>query len=229
MSQFESNEQYTGERTQPRYAAAPAAADGAYVDIVQFLRVVLRNLWLILIIVVIGTGIAYLMIEAQTPIFESRASVAVLPNVSGTSTIPRPIENMNIALGTYVQVMRSQTLHDNVRTMLAGAYPDEQLSRVQTQVQPIENSSIITVVVQSADATLAKSFAAEMINQVIDDNPLPLFQLAYRVHLLDSPNLPDRPVVPNKPVSLALGVAGSLLIALAAAFLFDTWRRRRRL
>jgi capsular polysaccharide biosynthesis protein len=136
---------------------------------------------------------------------------------------------MNIALGTYVQVLRSQTLHDNVKGLLAPSFPPERLSGVDTQVQPIENSSIITVVVQSPDAALAKSFATEMINQVIDDNPLPLFQLAYRVHILDSPNLPDRPVLPNKPVSLMLGAAGSLLVGLALAFLFDTWRRRRHL
>jgi capsular polysaccharide biosynthesis protein len=209
-------------------SGAPSASDSAYLDIVHFLRVIFRNLWLIILVAIIGGAAGYFLVEAQTPVYESLASVAVLPNTSGSTTIPRPLENINVALGTYVQVLRSTSLQDSVKAVLAQEFTAEELREAEIEVQPIENSSIISIAVRSANRELAEAFATGLMSQVMNENPLPLFQLSYRVYVLDSASSPTRPAYPNKQVSLVLAVLGSVVLGVALAFLRDTYQRRRR-
>jgi capsular polysaccharide biosynthesis protein len=201
--------------------------DSAYLDVIQFLRIIWRNLWLIILLAMAGGTIGYFLIEAQIPVYESQASVAVLPNTSGSATIPRPIENINVAVGTTVQVLRSNSLQDNVKNALVGEFTADELDDVEVEIQPVENSAIISIVVRSANKMLAQAFSTGLMSQAIDENPLPLFQLSYRVYVLDSPNLPQQPAYPNKPVSLTLAIVGSVVLGIALAFMTDTYRRRR--
>lgn len=202
--------------------------DSAYLDVVQFLQIILRNWWLILLLAILGGVVGYLLVEAQTPVYESRASVAVLPNTSETATIPRPLENINIALGTYVQVLQSSSLQNGAKSALAQAFSSEALEGAEVEIVPIENSSIISIAVRSADRTLAQTFATELMTQAMDENPLPLFQLSYRIYVLDAASLPEQPAYPNRQVSLVFAVGGSVGLGIALAFLRDAYRRRRR-
>ena len=198
----------------------------AYLDVIQFLRIILSNLWLILIVGVAGSVIVYFVVDAQTSIYETYTTLAVMPTLD-ESAIPRPIEKIDIALGTYVQVLRSQNLKAKVEETLQGNYTAKALLKVETDVRSVENSSIITVKVRSANPELAQAYAAEIARQMTDENPLPQFALSYSVGILDLPILPEKPVYPDKKVSLVLGILGSSAIGVLLAFLWDTYVKSR--
>jgi len=202
-------------------------AQYGYVDIVQFFRILLSNLWVILIVTVAGSAITFLVVNSLQEVYQSEASLVVLPNFD-SSAIPKPLEKIEIAQGTYVQVLRSQSLRNDVRQTLASRYTSSQLSKIVTGVQPVENSSIIVVTVQSENAQLAQDYANEVVKQITTKNPLPAFEVAYGMEILDEASFPSSPSYPDKKLSLALGGLGSFILGILGAFLMDTYIKARR-
>jgi capsular polysaccharide biosynthesis protein len=198
-----------------------------YIDIVQFLRILVSHLVLIVVVAVLGTLLAYVVVSNQKPIFQTETSLVVIPNIN-ESAIPRPIQQIEVALGTYVQVLRSQNLIRQVETKLSETYDAADLAQVDTEVRPVENSSIIAVTVQSSDPALAQAYAQAMTDIVLTDNPLPLFEMSYRMDVLDSPDLPMQPSFPDKKISLALGAIASVILGVVVAFFVDTYVSQRR-
>jgi len=204
-----------------------SVAQSGYIDIVQFFRIILNNLWVVLIVAIAGTAIAYLVVDSQTEIYQTEASLVVLPNAD-ENAIPQPIQELSIALGTYVQLLRSNTLATNVYILLQDQYSADQLNNVSRQIRPVENSSIVVVTVQSENAQLAQDYANEVVNQITNENPIPEFEFAYRAEVLDRADLPTSPAYPDKDLSVALGAIGSLILGVLAAFLIDTYIKARR-
>ncbi len=213
--------QYQAERTITKPEPV-SQLSSAYTDIFQFLRVILNNWWVILIVSIIGSVAAYFIIEAQPSIYEVETSIAIMPTIDDDA-IPRPLDQMDIALGTYVQVLRSQNLITRAESELLESFDEDLVDSVKVQVRPVENSSIIVVMIQARSAELALAYAEAITNQLINENPLPRFELAYRPEILDAPVLPDTPSLPNKLENFVLVSLGFFIVGVLLAFLRDTY------
>jgi uncharacterized protein involved in exopolysaccharide biosynthesis len=196
-------------------------------DVAQFLRVIIANIWIIVVVAVLGTGLTYVVVNAQKPIYETQTSLAVIPNIDDTA-IPRPIQQIDVALGTYIQVLKSQSLNQRVAETLKSTYDSKLVDEITPDVKVVENSSIITLTIQSSNSDLAQAYAQELVHQVSVNNPLPNFEISYRLAVLDAPDLPTAPVFPNKKVSVMLGAAGSLIVGVMAGFIFQSYVKPRR-
>lgn len=193
-----------------------------YLDILTFFGILIRNIKIIVLVTLIGAATSYMLINSQTRIYETEASLVIVPNFDEES-IPRPISDIVIALGTYVQALRSSNLNDAVDLALEDRYSTGEIRRVDTEITPVENSSIIIISVLSENPELAQDYANEIILQITTNNPLPLFEISYRAVGLDAAELPKNASFPDVRFGLVFGIAGSLIIGVMAAFLLESW------
>lgn len=201
-----------------------------YSDIVTFIRILVVNSWLIVLLAVVGALAAYVLVEQQTPIYETHTSVIVSPRVD--LDISSTLHGIDVldqnVVGTYVQILRSRVVAENAYDSLEGTYPRDALEAAEIDVRPIENSTVTVVTVRSDNPDLARDLANEVAIQTIQLNPVESLVQAYPIKMLDEAVTPDEPVSPQKQLSVLLGAAAGAAVGVGLAFLLDSFIRARR-
>lgn len=201
-----------------------------YSDISSIFRIIFNNLWIIILVVVIGTAGVYLALNSQTRVYETTTTVIIAPQIENSDDAEalRVIDTMRYNIvGTYVQLLRSRTNILQSETNLAEDYDLEAIRDANVEIRAVENSSVISVIVRASIPELARDFANDLTAQAVESNAIPSITNLYPMMVLDSAELPQSPVSPNVRLGLILGFGGSLIIGLILAFLFDTVRQFR--
>lgn len=214
---------------QPASTIVDNGIASAYVDIVTILRILLINSWLIILITGIGTVGAFLYTETQTPIYETSTTLIVLPFGDPSRDEIDAIRALNLnIIGTYVQILTSRSVRDNAHAALEDTYTRGAIREAQTEVRPINNSSIIRVSARSSNPELAKDLVDEIASQAINNSPVDELVEAYPAQILDTSELPTDPVSPQRRLALVFGAAGSAAVGVVLAFLLDGFTQYRR-
>lgn len=201
-----------------------------YTDIISFFRVVIFNWWLIILVFAIGIGITFFVVRQQPRIYESQTTIIVSPRVGtdGSADILRSIDVMKYdVIGTYVQVLKSQTTLQNAINTLAGEFDQNDIQDAVIEIRPVENSAVIVIKTRSNSPALAYSISRELPNQVTADMvPNSLVNL-YPIQVLDPATVPQTPVSPNVSLSYLLGGVGSLVLGVGFAFVWYSIKQSR--
>lgn len=204
-----------------------------YLDIVSFLRILITNSWLIALVTIIGAAATFLYVESQPKVYESYASLIVLPFQStedgdvgdGNQLEALRLLNLNV-IGTYVQILRSRVVEANTQAVLMETYSKDEVDETEITIRPVENSSIITITARSTDPALSQQMVQEISNQVITNTPDAVQEVInlYPIEILDAADFPEDPVAPQTKLVLVLGILGSAAVGVALAFLFHNMR-----
>lgn len=201
-----------------------------YTDIVSYARIVIMNIWLIGLITILGTLASYTVIQAQPVIYQTYTSTVVSPQTSsdlGTTLQSLDVLRLNV-IGTYVQILSSRSVVEDAIKHLTGDFSPTDIEEAELEVIPVDDSSVIRVVVRSQNPALAQELANSIVYQAISRNPVDALAHAYPLGVLDEAEMPTEPVAPDVRFGLLMGAAGSLLAGIGMAFLFHNIRLSRR-
>ncbi|MDR6878349.1 Wzz/FepE/Etk N-terminal domain-containing protein [Bacillus sp. 3255] len=194
-------------------------------DLKDYLKILRKRVWMIVIIVVlttIATGVvSYFFI---TPVYE--ASTKLIVNKSndqvGISQVDINTVNVNIRLiDTYKEIIRTPRVMDKV----VADYPELNISAEQliksVKVSSVNNTQVMTLIVQ--DPSYER--AANIVNAVskVFQSEIPKIMKVDNISLLNEAKDIEQPVPvkPNKKLNVAISFVVSLMIALGIAFLLE--------
>ncbi len=201
-----------------------------YSDLIRSFMVVLRNFWIVIPVTILGAGLTYVILEQQPKIYESEATVVVYPQINpGDDNILRVIDIMRYDIvGTYVELLRSRSSVDNAVDALESTYDEDVLDDAIIDIRPVENSSVIAVNVRTTDPEAAQALADEIVLQTMRNNAT-LGQLSefYPIQILDTASYSSTPVAPQTKLSLVVGLVASLILGIALAFGYESFRMAR--
>jgi receptor protein-tyrosine kinase len=191
-------------------------------DLESFFGVVLRNVWVVVLLTAMGLGLALGAVLIQRPVWEAETSVVVSPLAAPPSGSLYGVEVLDLNIvGTYVQLLRSRRVLQDATAVLTPRYGEEQLQRALIDVRPVENSSVIVVLVRSRDRDLAVELADTVVSLAMESNPVPVLEQAYPMIVLDPAATGDDPAAPNVRLSLLLGTLAGGILGLGAAVVTD--------
>ena len=202
-----------------------------YTDVTSFLRVFFSNLWLIILVGVIGTALSYFYITRQPQVFESNASVLIEPSPTSDDATRVQADILRVISaniqGTYVQVLESRVIHEKAITALEGQHDRAALEEAEIEVIPVANSAVIDLLVRSNNPELARDMANKIMEIGGTEGPNTYLSV-YPLEILNPADLPDTPIAPAVTTSTILGAIGSLAIGVALAFLLDSYQQYQR-
>lgn len=214
----------------PSAITATPAPVSVYTDIVSFLRVLIINSWIIILLGGIGGAGAYFYAKSQPRIFQSTTTLMVVPEGKEELRVQAgTIDSLRANLvGNYVQVLRSRDRTiDPTLEILNAKYEPKLVNKAEIDIIPVSNSTVITVVVNSEDKELAQEMADTLADQAIKNSP-PQFASVYPMEVLDKATIPDEPVSPQIRLVTIMGAAGFAAVGVALAFFLDGYVRFRR-
>jgi tyrosine-protein kinase len=189
-------------------------------DTVTALRVA-RILWrrklvcLIVAAVVFLGGAAYLLTRPR--IYQSSASVALLPVSNNAAVLPNYPNLIASLIPTYVQLVSSSALLDQVAPTLPFRTSASELSN-EVFAGTLSNAAVINIVGESTDPVRAQQIAAATTSVFlahVRGNGVVVAQVYAR------PTVPDQPSSPKKKLLLGVILIMAVVLGLAAGLIWD--------
>lgn len=187
---------------------------------------VIRDHWILFLIgVILTTSLAAGVAFSQPDVYEASGTFVVRPRVIQGTEVVRAIDTLNrsVEIGsTYAFIARSDVIEDRARERLGG-----DLSGLSVHADLVAGTNVIEITVTGGDpeavAVLAVGVGEETVAYIA--SLLDAFELAP----LDSAEVPNNPVGPNRRLTIAFGLIfgvgiGALLAMLAQ--LAREWKER---
>jgi capsular exopolysaccharide synthesis family protein len=202
------------------------------VELTRYLRVLRQRLWIIIACPIIAALAAGIVSFVLPPVYEAHVSVYVKPAqpISGIDPTTGAPVTSDVVLRTYANWMTQRPSLDSVDSQLGlGLRYEDLLKKITVTPQP--NTLLLNVAVQDTNPAVARDIANQLVVDFI--NTVKQTQAAAQATqpsstqaadnlVVTSPAvLPDKPVLPNKPLNVAIAFAAGLLLALGLAFLLD--------
>jgi succinoglycan biosynthesis transport protein ExoP len=182
---------------------------------------VVRILWrrrlvcLIVAAVVFLGGAAYLLTRPR--IYESSSSVAFLPVSNNAAVLPNYPNLITSLIPTYVQLVSSSALLDQVAPMLPFRITASQLAN-DVFGESLSNAAVINIVGVSTDPVRAQEIAAATASVFlahVRGNGVVVAQIYAR------PTVPDQPSSPKTKLLLPLMLIVAVALGLGAGLIWD--------
>ena len=125
----------------------------------EYANLLWRRLWLLVLLACLAGGAAFMISWQQTPIYESSTLVMVNAAPSALSDSYNSIITSQQLLETYATIMTTQPVLDGVQQELGLGTLDASI-----QVQPIQNTQLLTVIVQDTDPIRAADVANSLVS-----------------------------------------------------------------
>jgi len=125
----------------------------------DYLKLIERRKWIIVIAVVAMVGAAYAMSKAQTPVYEGTADFVLRPNTSAFSGESSGGQE-EVSVETVIQEVQSQPVREAVAAQLGQA--------PLVSVKPVGDSQVVRVRAESTDAKQAAAVANAYVDKFIE-------------------------------------------------------------
>jgi len=197
------------------------------IDLREYVRIVRRRLWLILLMVLgCTTGAAYISYATYVPLYSAQTKVyvnnadALDPFSRGAMTIGQMSAN-NSVIETYKEIIRTPIIMDKV----VERYPQLDVSTEElirsVSVHALNNTSVMIISVTS----LSHERAVMMVNAITDVfvTELPKISPGHSAVLLTEAKFAANPSPVNEKRNtyIVLAFLGSLILAVGIAILLD--------
>jgi capsular exopolysaccharide synthesis family protein len=186
----------------------------------DFLRVVRKNVWIIVALVAASLIAAVAFSALRTPLYEAKATVFVSSQAGGTiAEVQQGSSFTQSRVTTYTRLVTTPSVLQPVIDELDLDTTPAQLAEHITANNPL-NTSLIEIQVRDPDAADAAVIADALGDSLRDtvqriETPLDQSTSPVRLTQVESASVPIAPVVPN--VLLNVGLALVIGLALAAA------------
>jgi succinoglycan biosynthesis transport protein ExoP len=188
------------------------------VDRAELLRVVVRRKLVAILtaaLVLIG-GVLFLILQPR--IYESSASLAVLPAAGNPDTLGSYDALVTRLLPLYASKVRSRSFLDRVARRLPGQLDGEDLES-EVFAKPDPGAAVLEVVARVEDnpqraALVAQATTQQLLSELRGTRIVSL-------EVIDRPRVPDAPVAPRPELVLPSSVLLAAFLGVATAFVWD--------
>lgn len=136
----------------------------------QYMSVIWKWLWLILLGTAVATGLSYYTSRSMPPIYQASTTVMVGQSLRNTNPNTQDMWTSERLAQTYAEMVRRQPILQGVLDALGLGIPYEWL-REQIHVNLIENTQLMEIKVMDTDPLRAKVIADELARQLILQSP----------------------------------------------------------
>jgi len=190
------------------------------VELVHYLRLLRRWLWLLVAGVIVGAGAAYGVSQAMTPVY--RASTTLLVNQTQT---PGVIAYNDVLASerltkTYGQLMRNAPVLDAVVDDLGLQMTSAELADM-IHVSVVPDTQLLRLSVENTDSALASQLSNTISRTFIDLNDEDGIARPGSVSIVDPAVTPESPVRPRTEFNAILGGLMGLFLACACALIYE--------
>ncbi|WP_342042994.1 YveK family protein [Bacillus sp. OTU2372] len=198
------------------------------IDLKEILQLLRKRLFLILAITIVaGILMALVSFFYLTPIYQSSTKLLINQTKSdlttqNSSNLQSEVQGNLQLIDTYNEIIKSTAILDKVADKLGTGITSAQLNN-EISIASTENSQVITIVVQDANAkqaakiadTTAEVFQAEIVKIMKIDN----------VNILDYAKVDLSPIKPRSLMNIAIALVVGLMAGVAVAFLLHYFDR----
>lgn len=187
----------------------------------SLLRILLRRWWVIIPIFLITVGSTAVLTLSQPKLYESSTTLLVAPATNLTTTESTLIQSLSLLARqseiaqTYAEIAASDTIRKTATAAVDLTPTARSNATVSLDARLVPGSQVIEIDVRSTDSNLAKDYATAVSNALTDyvakQSP------AFKLLTIDPATPTDKPVSPNVPLNMAVGVAAGLVLALGVA------------
>jgi succinoglycan biosynthesis transport protein ExoP len=194
--------------------------------IAQFIAVIRRRRWWVLITAVGGIAAGILLSVFQEPQFRAESSVFVSVGGATVTDLTQGGSFSEDRVASYVQLAQSPRVL-SAAARRAGVRADVDALRSKVRAEAVSDTVILAVSATDPDpakaAALADAVAVELVRAVDgierkDDHGRPLVELSVFQRALE----PSRPVSPRRAVNAVLGLIAGLGSGIALALVLET-------
>ena len=141
-----------------------------YIQVKNIVAVLVRFLWLVIGLAIIGGFGGYLMSQKQTPVYEATTTILVGEILESTDLNRTDILTSELVATTYAEMVRRQPVMEGVVGSL-GLDQDWRQLKSQVRVNLIEGTQLIQINVESSTPSKAQLIADEIATQLISFSP----------------------------------------------------------
>jgi uncharacterized protein involved in exopolysaccharide biosynthesis len=186
-------------------------------SIETFVRVLLRNWWLVALAVVITTASTAAFVFMQEPVYRASTTVELLPSAE--------LENPNDILNTINALTRRQVINTLARKATSGAMQQEIAEALNVPIAAVQGSNLAAIMIPETNlleiraestnpqfaATVANTAAQRLLGQTLEK--------VIQMEVMDVAVPPTRAFEPRPQRVITLGFAFGLLLGIAFAML----------
>jgi capsular exopolysaccharide synthesis family protein len=141
-----------------------------YIQVKHIVAVLVRFLWLVLGLAIIGGVGGYLMSQRQTPVYEATTTILVGEILESTDLNRTDILTSELVATTYAEMVRRQPVMEGVVGSL-GLDQDWRQLKSQVRVNLIEGTQLIQINVEASTPSKAQLIGDEIATQLISFSP----------------------------------------------------------
>jgi uncharacterized protein involved in exopolysaccharide biosynthesis len=182
----------------------------------SLVHVIVSRWWLVLPVFLLTTAVAVGLTLTQERLYQATSTLVVTPSqniqnetLSALAVIARQTEITD----TYAQIASSRSIRQSAAERLQ-LTPDQR-SSVSVASRLIAGTTLLEIDAVSPDPGLAAAYA-NAVSQALVEYVAANYGI-FEVDILDSAVEPNRPVSPEVPLNIALGVVGGLMLGIGLA------------
>jgi len=173
------------------------------------------------VLVVVG---AVVFLVRQPPVFEARASVALLPETNAPDAVSAYSAVIERLLPLYASQVRSRTFLDQVARQFPGLSGAGLEGKVFADLTP-GGAAVLQIVARTNDAEQTAALARATTQQLLRQEGT---NAVVRLEVIDSPIVPSTPVAPRPKLVMGAAMLLAVVLGAAAAVLWERWFGRVR-
>lgn len=191
-----------------------------------FLRIMIRNWWLILLAVVLTAGSTTIFVLQQQPIYRAVTTVELKPSVS--------LEDPNEILNTINALTRRNTINTVARKATSTTMQEQVAQKLGVSRDVMLDANITAIALPDTNLleiraeSTSPEFAAAIANTVAQAVLGQTYEKVIQMEVIDPAAAPTTPVAPQPVRVITLGLAFGLLLGIVFALLEHALQTLRR-
>jgi capsular exopolysaccharide synthesis family protein len=187
----------------------------------DYLRIIRKRAWLIVLAVALCGGAAYAACTATAPVYEGSAKLLVVaktdPREGATSALQGTLLSQQL-VKSFAQIIQSRTTAETALHLDPQPFSPRQL-QAKVHAEPVPDTLLIQLSVEDTNPARAKRLTNSVARAFMMSVPNLQSGSALRVSLVEPALRPLAPIRPRTNLNVTLGILLGLMLGVGLAFL----------
>ncbi len=186
----------------------------------QYLRVILKWLWLIVVGTLLAGGLAYAVSPRLPPVYRASTSLLVRASSAGSDAHTEMLVNRYLS-ATYRELLTKRPIIETAGRNLSLAPSAIAKLASKVIVWVVSDTSVIQLAVEDTDPHLAKDLAHEIVSVFLQAQEVAEGEAGMDIAVVEPASLPTSPIAPRKSLNTLVAAIGGCVLAVGVAFLIE--------
>lgn len=189
----------------------------------RYLEIVGPRWWMVATAVGVTTLLTIMLVVPQPWVYGASGTFVVRPRSVDSAEVVRAIDTLIRGVeinSTYATIARSESIRDRARARLG---PDFSASGMNVDADVLTGTNVLVISVRGPDPETTAEFARAIGDETVAY--IAALEDAFELNPLDSARANERPVGPNKMLTVVTGILFGALVGVAGALVADALSR----